>query len=184
MADFFNDMYCFDFSEMMWHKIQYDLQRSMAVPTPRASSSLVYFSNIGTSGCFYVFGGGNINQFFNDMFVFDIATRTWILPSVSGQPPPAPRAGHTATKIDQSHFCLIGGGEPTTVFMDVHLFNVDLNTWITINPAGQSPDRRCGHTATLYDSKILIFGGGDVDGEIFGDVQNLDLSGMLANKMC
>jgi hypothetical protein len=61
MADFFNDMHCFDFTEMMWHKIQYDSQRSMAVPTPRASSSLVYFENLGTNGCFYVFGGGNIN---------------------------------------------------------------------------------------------------------------------------
>jgi N-acetylneuraminic acid mutarotase len=65
---------------------------------------------------------------------------------------------------------VIGGGEPTTVFMDVYLFNVDQNTWIRINPAGQYPDRRCGHTATFYDSKILIFGGGDVDGEIFGDI--------------
>jgi hypothetical protein len=29
----------------------------------------------------------------------------------------------------------------------------------------------------------MIFGGGDEDGEIFGDVQNLDLSCMLANKV-
>ena len=85
LADFFNDMYYFDFTEMMWHRISYDVQRSMAVPTPRASSSLVYFNNSSHSGgCFYVFGGGNINQFFNDMFVFDIATRSWLLPSVSG----------------------------------------------------------------------------------------------------
>ena len=108
----------------------------MAVPTPRASSSLVYFSSLGSSGCLYVFGGGNNNQFFNDMFIFDLATRSWLIPTVSGQSPPAPRAGHSTTRIDQSHFCVIGGGEPATVFMDIHLFNVDTNTWIRVNPAG------------------------------------------------
>jgi hypothetical protein len=85
---------------------------------------------------FYVFGGGNFHQFFNVLFVFDIATRTWFLPSVSGQEPPAPRASHTATKIDESHFCLIGGGEPTSVFNDVYLFNIESNTWIRVNAAG------------------------------------------------
>jgi len=85
---------------------------------------------------FYVFGGGNFHQFFNDLFVFDIATRTWFLPSVSGKEPPAPRASHTATKIDESHFCLIGGGEPTSVFNDVYLFNIESNTWIRVNAAG------------------------------------------------
>ena len=46
-----------------------------------------------------MFGGGNSQQMFNDIFVFDIETRSWILPSVSGETPSA-RAGHTATKID------------------------------------------------------------------------------------
>jgi hypothetical protein len=70
------------------------------------------------------------------MFVFDIATRSWLLPSVSGQPPPAPRAGHTATRIDNSHFCVIGGGEPNIVFNDIYLFNIEKNTWIRVNAAG------------------------------------------------
>lgn len=172
-TDFFNDMYYFDFTDQMWHQALYDEQRSIAIPTPRASHTMVHFAK---PNVFYVFGGGNFHQFFNDLFVFDIATRTWFLPSVSGQEPPAPRASHTATKIDESHFCLIGGGEPTSVFNDVYLFNIESNTWIRVNAAGQLPQRRCGHTTSIYDQKILLFGGGDVEGKIFGDVCSLHLS--------
>jgi len=32
-----------------------------------------------------MFGGGNFHQFFNDMFIFDIATKSWLLPSISGE---------------------------------------------------------------------------------------------------
>jgi N-acetylneuraminic acid mutarotase len=135
MTDFFNDMYYFDFTELTWHVVHYDEQRSMAIPTPRASHSLVYFPNLGTSGCFYMFGGGNLHQFFNDLFIFDIETRSWLLPSVSGEAP-APRAGHTATKIDENHFCVIGGGQPTVVFNDIYLFNLANNTWVRVTAAG------------------------------------------------
>jgi hypothetical protein len=73
---------------------------------------------------------------FNDIFIFDIETKSWILPSVSGIPPSA-RASHTATKIDDFCFCIIGGGDLRFVFNDIHLYNVDSNTWIQIRTAGQ-----------------------------------------------
>jgi hypothetical protein len=34
----------------------------------------------------------------------------------------------------------------------------------------------------MYDFKILLFGGGNVEGEIFGDMQSLDLSQMVSNQ--
>lgn len=152
----------------------------MAIPTPRAGHSLVYFPKSGNNGCFYMFGGGNFNQFFNDMFIFDIASRSWLLSQVSGEHPPAPRAGHSATRIDESHFCVIGGGDSNNVYNDIYLCNIERHCWIKVHAAGLQPERRCGHTATLYDSKILIFGGGDVDGLFFGDVLSLDLSYLVS----
>ncbi len=128
-----------------------------------------------------MFGGGNSHQFFNDLFIFDIDTKSWILPSVSGEIP-APRAGHTTTKIDESHFCVFGGGVPNMVFNDIYLFNILNNNWIKVKAALPIPDKRCGHSATKVDSKIFIFGGGDVDGKIFGDVHSLDLSYMVSNQ--
>lgn len=116
-----------------------------------------------------MFGGGNNHQFFNDLFIFDIKTRIWILPSFSGEVP-ALRAGHTATKVGDSHFCVVGGGVQDYVFNDIFLFNIIKNHWIKVKPAGQLPDRRCGHSTTEVDSTILIFGGGEINGKIFGDL--------------
>lgn len=59
LADFFNDMYYFDFEQQAWNLVEYDYQRSMAIPTPRASHSFLHFPKCGPKGCFYVFGGGN-----------------------------------------------------------------------------------------------------------------------------
>jgi Galactose oxidase, central domain len=101
LKEFYNDMYYFDFTEMCWHQVHYDMTRSLAVPTPRASHTLVYFPKQGVQGCFYMFGGGNFHQFFNDLFIFDIDSRAWHMPTVQGEAPPAARAGHTATKLDE-----------------------------------------------------------------------------------
>lgn len=149
------------------------MQRSVAIPTPRAAHSLVYFD---VNRSFYAFGGGNSHQMFNDLFIFDIDSKSWLMPSVGGEFP-SPRAGHSATKIDDKYFCVFGGGDLTTVFNDTFLFNVENNNWIKIKPVGEQPDRRCSHTATrVNDYKILIFGGGDVDGELFSDLYSLDIS--------
>lgn len=98
----------------------------MAIPTPRAGHSLVHFDS---NNSMYLFGGGNSDQMFNDLFIFDISTLSWILPSVSGEPP-AKRAAHTATKIDEKFFCIFAGGDLMTVHNDTHLFNIENNTWI------------------------------------------------------
>ena len=186
MTEFFNDMYHFDFLDMCWHRVSYT--DDTIVPDPRASQTLVYFPAVDTSekGSFYMFGGGNLYQFYNDVYSYSIELRKWSLIECLGEPP-APRAGHTSTRIDDVHFCVIGGGTPITVFNDIYLFNIIKSTWVRVNangkyslsakylPIGDYPDRRCGHSATLTDSKILVFGGGDVDGQIFGDVQSLDL---------
>ena len=73
---------------------------------------------------------------FNDLFIFDIESSSWILPSVSGEIPAA-RASHTATKINEQCFCIIGGGNLNAVFNDVYLFNVENNMWTKIRTAGE-----------------------------------------------
>ena len=58
------------------------------------------------------------------------------MPSNGGEFP-SPRAGHSATKIDEKHFCVFGGGDLTTVFNDTFLYNIDTNNWIKIKPVGE-----------------------------------------------
>jgi len=93
---------------------------------------MVHFANLKL---FFFFGGGNFHKFFNDLFIYDIENKSWQLPEISGVPP-TPRASHTATKIDDTHFCVIGGGEPSNVFNDFYLFDIEKTNWIRINTAG------------------------------------------------
>ena len=104
----------------------------MAIPTPRAAHTIVYYES---NRSLYVFGGGNSHQMFNDLFIFDIDSKCWLMPCVSGEFP-SPRAGHSATKIDEKYFCIFAGGDLRTVFNDTFLFDVEHNNWIKIKPVG------------------------------------------------
>jgi len=41
----------------------------------------------------------------------------------------------------------------------VHTFESETLTWTQLEPQGTPPDRRCGHSASVIDGKIWIFGG-------------------------
>lgn len=117
----------------------------------------------------------------NDLFVFDLQNHSWIMLSASGEAP-QPRASHTATKINEQCFCIIGGGNLNVGFNDVHLFNIETLCWTKIKTSGEEPESRAGHSATKIDQKIIIFGGGDFEGEIFSDLYTLDLSYMASTQ--
>lgn len=68
---------------------------------------MIYFES---KNSLYMFGGGNSSQIFNDLFIFDIATSSWIMPAISGEAPNA-RANHSATKINENCFLIIGGAD-------------------------------------------------------------------------
>jgi dynein heavy chain len=93
---------------------------------------MIHFSK---PNVFYCFGGGNSYQMFSDLFIFDIETNSWLLPSVQGEGPCA-RAGHTATKISDNCFIIIGGGDMHFVYNDIFLFNTTLNEWSKLRTAG------------------------------------------------
>jgi hypothetical protein len=58
-------------------------------------------------------------------------------------------------------------------------------TWTKPKVSGQNPSPRAGHSASLYcthplnvhliDNKLIIFGGGDAEGNLFADLYFADL---------
>lgn len=139
---------------------------------------MIYFES---NHSLYMFGGGNSSQMFNDLFIFDISTNSWTMPAISGDAPNA-RTCHAAVKINENSFLIIGGGDLQYVYNDIRMFSIDRNTWSTMRLAGSHLSKRAGHSASLVGQKILVFGGGDVDGCIFSDFYSLDLSYMVSNK--
>eukprot|EP00250_Pteridium_aquilinum_P008330 c17857_g1_i1 orf=135-2555(+) len=106
----------------------------------------------------YVLGGRNGNEFFNDMWVFDMEAEQWKL--VQAKTPFSPRAYHTCTLINDQELWVIGGSDPKTMYSDVHVFDTVSLKWS--NPSTPSMKPRGTHSAVVHPLKkkaILIFGG-------------------------
>ena len=138
-------MYYYSFEEQKWTQVHYDVNLSIAIPTPRAGHSMIYFEN---QKCLYFFGGGSVDQMFNDLFIFDIEKHVWLLPVVKGDIP-TPRASHSANQISENQFCIFGGGDTRTGYNDVFLYNTKTYEWHKITTAGEMPDKRAGHSSNL-----------------------------------
>lgn len=108
---------------------------------------------------------------------------SWSRPAISGTPPTS-RWGHTATLVNHSQICIFGGHDNRTMLNDVHLLDLETLTWIpvpgmtvgaTLTEKGDLPPPRAGHSATLIDGRIVIFGGGD-GLKIMNDIYILNLN--------
>ena len=83
----------------------------------------------------------------------------WSYPETIGDIPPPSRA-HTATLVDRK-IVIYGGGQGTTYYDTVYVFDTTTRKWIHPVIAGDIPPPRCAHTAVLYQGKIWVFGGGN-----------------------
>ena len=83
----------------------------------------------------------------------------WSHPETIGDIPPPSRA-HTATLVDRK-IVIYGGGQGTTYYDTVYVFDTTTRKWIHPVIAGDIPPPRRAHTAVLYQGKIWVFGGGN-----------------------
>lgn len=140
-----------------------------------------------------IFGGFHSSMTrLNDVWVLDTVTLTWSRPGgstasftprgnhiVSKCHPlcPSPRGAHTASVVDGVMW-VFGGyggvGYSRRDYNDVHLFDIEAEEWVKA-PAlkGTAPKPRSGHSASVVDEKIFIFGGWN-SVEQFSDLFILD----------
>ena len=85
-----------------------------------------------------------------------------------GTPPP-PRCSHIAEHVGK-YLYIIGGKNPNLfkqiqniALNDIHIFDIENRAWTTIALYGYLPLSIWGHCSTVYDSKIVIFGGKNLD---------------------
>ncbi|ETO20702.1 hypothetical protein RFI_16512 [Reticulomyxa filosa] len=132
----------------------------------------------------YIFGGNNHQRLFNDLHVLDIREMRWSQSLFMGQAPSA-RAGHAMVAVDKCghSMCVIrdnqllvfAGGYQQKIFNDLHMFDMDTYTWSRPSDTGAVPCPRAGHSCVVSaDNVVRIFGGGDVERELFNDFYVLD----------
>ena len=97
------------------------------------------------------------------MHTFDVETRVWQLLAPERGPAPSPRAGHAAVVHEGNLYVFGGKDDANQKLNDLWRFNLAERVWTELTvPQDQAhsiPMARSGHTATLYQGYICIFGG-------------------------
>lgn len=129
-------MYFFHGESKEWRLLA---PRGKLMPTALCRhTSLIFGSKL------YIFGGTNLEETFNDLWVLDLGIFSsftfsffwffiyvffkdhmqWNFEVVEGPYVIRPRCNHTMTKISDSQFAIIGGSCGSDYFADIHLFDI------------------------------------------------------------
>eukprot|EP00027_Filamoeba_sp_ATCC50430_P003209 CAMPEP_0168555454 /NCGR_PEP_ID=MMETSP0413-20121227/8345_1 /TAXON_ID=136452 /ORGANISM="Filamoeba nolandi, Strain NC-AS-23-1" /LENGTH=463 /DNA_ID=CAMNT_0008586309 /DNA_START=416 /DNA_END=1805 /DNA_ORIENTATION=+ len=190
-SHYLNDLHMLDTETMSW-------SHAYVAGTSPAARSRHTTTLIGSR--LFVFGGGDETRVYNDLYILDTDTMSWSRPDVKGTGPSA-RWGHTTTSIDDGKLLVFGGHDGTQMLNDIHVLDIQTMSWTQIQPKPLEeepakadnnnnnsspkappthpyqfgPTPRAGHTATLVENKLLLFGGGDGE-KILNDIWFLELS--------
>jgi|GEM_PF-3324194 len=138
-------------------------------PQEREQASL-----ITRSSKFYLFGGRDGSTYYNDVWEYNPATKTWSLITTTGTAPSS-RCGHRAIIYNSTNMYVIGGYNGSSYYNDVHELNLSTLVWTQKSPSGGPPATRAYHSATLAGSNITVFGG--YNGSALNDVWRYSITG-------
>lgn len=105
-----------------------------------------------------VFGGFIGGSRTNELFALNLTTLRWTTVASSGDPPSA-RSGHSALVYNDNMVVYGGCNDEGAKLNDVWKLNLTSYTWQRVEVRGEVPEGRSGHTACLYQSIMIVFGG-------------------------
>lgn len=147
----------------------------------------------GSSSCsdgrhVYVFGGSESEgSFLNDLWMLDQHTHRWsqvAQPANGDAPWPSKRKDHSLIYAQGLLLCFGGetaesAGQPVN---DLWLFDLKTKTWSCQTAAADGPSARYKHAATIWNHRMLIYGGGNANGESLADLWSLDLDSVCGTE--
>lgn len=166
---YLDEMWILDLNTMQWAQV---VPQSGPTPPPRSTHNAVYD---GPNDRFLVWSGRLANDFYNDVWSFDLANQVWteLLPD---GPIPNMRYG-TAAIMDPlaGNLVTFAGFTNEGRFDDTWRFDPGVPSWIDLGLSA-NPGRRCLHSASYdaRDHRMVIYGG-QRDGPL-GDLWALDLN--------
>ncbi|EGR29153.1 kelch motif family protein, putative, partial [Ichthyophthirius multifiliis] len=120
----------------------------------------------------YAFGGrNNKGDILGDLKILktDCKPLQWIKIETKGVLP-KPRHSHSQNFSQHYNFLIIYGGQndndSQVFYNDMHLLNVDDLNWIKVTSNSYPAISRSSHSACIFDTKFIVFGGINIDGLI------------------
>ena len=131
----------------------------VVVPQGTIYSKRTGHSAVALNNSFYIFGGTDENNRRNDLYRFDLPTKTWTLLSAVTGEIPTPRSGSRGQGYQGSLY-FYGGytKKDGEYFGDLYRFDIGLMEWRRLN---SEPAPRADHTLALYEDCLYVFGGYD-----------------------
>jgi len=142
-----------------------------------APNSVAYHTSVfnAVNNTMLIYGGRNSsNGALNTLSKYDLVSDSWFVPSsfniskTDVTAIPSARYGHVAVTTLYNTMYIFGGRNETTVFNDIYKYHMENDTWMKIEPKGELPTPRWGHSGVTYaiNNQFLFFGGsGDVEGK-------------------
>eukprot|EP00933_Yihiella_yeosuensis_P079752 TRINITY_DN93164_c0_g1_i1.p1 TRINITY_DN93164_c0_g1~~TRINITY_DN93164_c0_g1_i1.p1 ORF type:complete len:634 (+),score=132.81 TRINITY_DN93164_c0_g1_i1:122-2023(+) len=190
----YNDVNVFDTGSQQWSKEEVTGE----APEPRGGHTATL---VGSD--IILFGGANSEETFGDVYRFDLSRKKWTrLQNPSDAP--SKRTSHAAALDTNGRIYTYGGYDAEANFLnDLWILKAPPSppagqdegeasltvTWAKPVPTGTVPMAREGHSLTLVDNKLVLFGGYTSGGHVANDAhaydpqsqawQQLDISGAL-----
>lgn len=129
-------------------------------PSPRFGHAVATDQETGVA---YLFGGQSADLFFNDLWAFDFADRTWSLVHDGSNSAPLPRYGTSMVWSNRGTLLVSHGFTSSGRFNDTWEFDPATAAWSDHSPADETtrPLNRCLHEAIWDESteSMLLYGG-------------------------
>lgn len=142
----------------------------------------------------FVFGGWDTPVCYNDMYMLDLGLMEFSKVKTSGKAP-SPRSWHGSAVLTDTKFLIHGGYNGNNALSDAFIFDIDTNHWTEVAlPQLSTP--RAGHSIIAMETAghlplikgeddmnatrtLLVFGGGDNEGQFYSDVTTVAVKDLL-----
>ncbi|XP_042368481.1 kelch repeat-containing protein [Plectropomus leopardus] len=148
----------------------------------------------------YVFGGWDTPVCYNDMYMLDLGLMEFSAVKTTGKAP-SPRSWHGSAVLSDTKFLIHGGYNGNNALCDTFVFDTDTNSWtevklpqlsvpraghsiITMETAGHhhrfsEEDGDVDMDAGSVSRALLVFGGGDNEGNFYSDLTTVAVEELL-----
>ncbi|XP_068444025.1 kelch repeat-containing protein isoform X2 [Clinocottus analis] len=159
-------------------------------PTPRSGHSACVMQERKI----YVFGGWDTPVCYNDMYMLDLGLMEFSAVKTTGKAP-SPRSWHGSAVLSDTKFLIHGGYNGNNALSDAFIFDIDTHNWtevtlpqLSVPRAGHAiitmdtanPRRFCGGEEGAFRKTLLVFGGGDNEGNFYSDLTTVGVADLLA----
>ncbi|KAL3690971.1 hypothetical protein R1sor_004622 [Riccia sorocarpa] len=163
---FLNDLTVLDTETMQWYQPECtgSGESGHIGPSPRA-----FHVSVAIDCHLFIFGGRCGRKRLGDFWMLDTDTWQWAELSGYGELPP-PREFAAGASVGNGKIVIYGGWDGEKWLSDVYVLDTISLEWRQLIIQGPSPSARCGHSVTMVEKRLLIFGGRGAGGAIMGDL--------------